>query len=493
MSIKAGNIVFVGNGVTLLDRLQTAGPGAVNIKRETIYEVGDYLSVGQVTDIPDLTFSMESFDVSCALEAFLLNVDPKLTHTYDISTSLPVCVKSQIKAGKSAASPYATVTSASIPYLRVEQVSYKFGVGSQNASQTVQLRGDSLYYNEGSAYIESAAGSGSSGQTIVTANPAYDVVEGGVQRRILAIVAGNSRLNFGTDWTETYGAVSGGAATTTAHLTATYPSTTTIFISYASPTVESFPQSVHALVSGSHGLTVGSSLAGATSIQTDFNPGVGAEIILNDVTGSSTTETAKVTGVAGVSSPYTLTVAALTYAHSASEPASVYVPTVKPAALRGRDINVYVGPAFPVGTAHGTSRGTRKISVQSVTVDWRATLANDEELGNYHYVTTDFDVPQTSGAIAFRPRDPEELKSIMQTLSGVTAGSTTSSDPTGQPQLDVQIELLNPVDGRVLKRIHVPDARFSLPGFSVRAGNNSKLDFTSNFQSDQGLMYVYDN
>ena len=55
----------------------------------------------------------------------------------------------------------------------------------------------------------------------------------------------------------------------------------------------------------------------------------------------------------------------------------------------------------------------------------------------------------------------------------------------------MQIVLKNPVDGRVLKRLHIPDARFQLPGYSGRV--QQKLDFTANFQSDRGELHIYDS
>ena len=53
-------------------------------------------------------------------------------------------------------------------------------IGNNNARQTATLRGDSLYYNPGSTYIQKVAGSGTAGQVIVTTNPAYAITEGTV-------------------------------------------------------------------------------------------------------------------------------------------------------------------------------------------------------------------------------------------------------------------------------------------------------------------------
>lgn len=496
MAIRAGDVIFVANDTVLIDRLQTAGPGSVNVRRDPIYEVGNYKSTGQVAGIPDLSFSMESLDVSCEMEAFLLDAVVGTTHSYDPSTAALIDLKSAFKPGKNASSPYNTVESVGIPCLRLESLSYRYGVGAANATQSATLRGDSLYYNEGSTYTQAATGSGSSGQTVVTTNSAYEVIEAGVSRRTLAVTANGVRLNFGVDYTETYGSVVANAAVTTVHFTNTIPSGAKIRVMYASPTVETFPQSVHALVSGSSGTLSASASSGDSSISvTGFTPVQGQSLILDDTSGSAVTEVVYAASVTG-SGPWTVTLGAnLVNAHSSAAPVAVYVPTVKPAAIRGRDIDVFISAysgqtSFTPATATTARTGARRISVQSTQVDWRVQLDFDEEFGNYHYVAVDFDVPQVSGSIQFKPRDPRELLNLMQVLSGTTEGSTKSANPVDSPLLDVQIALKNPVNGRVIKRLWIPDARFSLPGYQARV--QQKLDFTSAFQSDQGSLYVLD-
>jgi len=486
MAVKGGSILHLGNDTMLLDRLQTAGPGTVNIRRETIFELGNYLSVGQVSDIPDLTFSMESFDVTCAMEALLLDVSPTAVHSFDLAKSKVLNVKSAFKPGQSEPTPFATVGSAAVPCLRLESVSYRYGVGNNNARQTASLRGDSLFYNPGSTYIQKAAGNGSPNQSIATTNPAYAVIEGGVTRRTLAVSAGNRRLSLGLDYTEAYGAVAAGAATTTITLLAAVPATDSIYVTYASPVIESFPQSVHALVSGVSGTLSAAAAIGATSISTATVLAAGQAVILDDVPGSAVTEVVTVASYAAGSATLT---GPTVYAHANGAPLAVYAPTVKPAAIRGRDIDVYVGPAGAQGSAPATVIGAKRGGVQSTQVDWRVTLQNDEEMGNYHYVDIDYDIPVVSGQIGFKPRNFADLLKLMQDLSGVT-NPLTSASASGSPLLDVQIVVKNPIDGRPLKRLHIPDARFSLPGYSGRV--QAKLEFTGAFTSDRGEFHVYD-
>ena len=490
MAIRGGSILHVGNNAVLLNRLQTAGPGTVNIKRTTVYELGNYLSVGQASDIPDLSFSMESLDASCAMEALLLDLPVGTTHSFDLAQAKVLNLKSAFKPGQSTVDQFGTVGSAAVPCLTLESVSYKYGVGSTNATQTATLKGDTLYYNPGSTYVESAVGSGTAGQTIVTAHPAYAIVEGGVQRRTLAITAGGTRLLFGVDYTEAYGSVTSSAAVTTITIIAAMPATDTIYVTYASPAEETFPQSVHALVSGIFGTLTSLCTAAAATISVDFATVAGDSLIIDDVTGSVVTEVVQVASVAGTG-PYVATlVAATVNGHASAAPVAQYVPTVRPAALRGRDIDIYIGPAGAAGADPSTVIGTKRHGAQSASVDWKVTLTNDEELGNYHYVNIDYDVPVVSGSLAFRPQVYAEMLTLVQDLSAVT-DRLQSAGPSTSPPLDVQIVLKNPLDGRVLKRLHIPDARFSLPGFSAKV--QSKLDLTVPFQSDTGAFMVFDS
>ncbi len=70
MSIRAGSIVTVA-GRNIVDRLQSAGLGDARIPIETIREIGNDLVVDKIPGEPDFTFSMESWDVTTDLMAFL--------------------------------------------------------------------------------------------------------------------------------------------------------------------------------------------------------------------------------------------------------------------------------------------------------------------------------------------------------------------------------------------------------------------------------------
>lgn len=406
MAIKAGQIIHTGNGTVVIDRIQTAGPGQLNIPIDRVFELGNYKSVGTIRDTPDLTFSLESFDVSTEIEEWLTNGEDPATGI-DLGRAVPVDVASQFKAGQAAASPYSVIASVAVPFLYLESMSYRFGL-RDNASQSASLRGDSIFYNPGPTYVQTVAGSGVAGQTIITTNPAYQVAEGDA-RRVLSVTAAGQRLNFGADYAETYGTETDGAAITTVTLESAVAADETVRIVYASPTALSYEQAVH--------------------------------------------------------------------------PSA----TVKPAGVRGRDIDVYVGGYDPLDIPG--SQVNKVTSVQAVTADWRATLEKDEEFGNYYAVGQDFDVPAVNGTIDIKPRSPQELAALVRSLQGIT-DATKVLGPNSAVPLALDIVVKHPDDGSTLKRLHSPDARFTLPGFQGRV--QTKLTQTLNWESDEGTLLIFD-
>jgi hypothetical protein len=480
MAIKAGNIVHVGNETVVIDRIQTAGPGNLNIPTEKIYELGNYQSVATIRDVPDLTFTMDSFDMSTEIEAMLtgnapartvtdavtngsatvtsatavftaadvgkqvtilgqgvagvdyvgtitvygsatsVTVSPVVTGTgtgktlkiavngIDLSTCVPIDIASQFKPGISDASPYAVINSVALPFLYMESVSYRFGL-RDNAQQSVSLKGDSIFYNPGPTYVQTAAGTNAANQVIATTYPAYEYDGDGTSRRVLSVSIGSTRLTKGTDYTEAYGAVTLGAAVSTLTIIEAVPVTSTIRIMYASNQAKSYAQNVHALT------------------------------------------------------------------------------TVKPAAVRGKDIDIYVGgydPADVVGSA-----ANKWGSVQSVNMDWRATLEKDEEFGNYYAVGQGFDVPEVNGSVEIKPQDPAELLAKIREASGEADVYAVLGAQTSVAQA-IDIVVKDPGTSTPVKRFHVPDARFTLPGYSGRI--QTKLNVTMNFESDGGTLKVYE-
>lgn len=410
MAIKAGELVHVGNNV-LIDRLQTAGPGTLNIPTEKIRELGNYESVATILDTPDLTFPAESLDVSAEFEAILLGRDfatDAAGQVYDLSKARPLDVLGQFKAGKKAADPYAVVGSAVVPYLALDSASYRYGL-RENASQNFGMRGDSIFYAGVSAFQQEAAGSGAANQVINFDREPIpyrgDTVAGTRYALAVTLVNEGRRLARGTDYTETAPTAAVGTTPATPGsitILKAVPTTERVRIVYQSAAaVASYPQLSHAVASA-----------------------------------------------------------------------------LRPAAIRGKHIEVRIG---------GNAVTDRWSSIQSANVDWRVTLERDEEFGNSQVVNQDFDTPEVSGGITIRPRNPQELLDRIYEVTGVTPGEVVG--PTRSAPTSLDILLHSPEDGSVLKTLHVPDARFRLPGYSGRV--EQKLDVEFPFDSDGGTLLVY--
>lgn len=168
--------------------------------------------------------------------------------------------------------------------------------------------------------------------------------------------------------------------------------------------------------------------------------------------------------------------------------------TVRPAAIRGKDILVYVGT-----TQNGSP--FRWGEVQSVNVDWRVTLEADYEFGNAHAVARDYvEAPAVTGSIEIKPTTTASLFAKLNQITGVAG--TDVVGPQSSVVLPILVQLKNPdtgaagqgatptlAKGQVIKSLYIPDARFTIPGYEGRA--NTKLVNTLNFESDTGRFSVF--
>lgn len=405
MAIKSGQILHVGNDAVLVERLQTGGPGALNVPKEKIFELGNYQSVATIRDVPDLTYSLESLDTSVALES-LLTRTALGSASFDLSTCKPIDLATPFKPGKDAVAPFTITRAVGIPYLYPEQVAYRFGL-KDNATQTVSLRGDSIFYCPGPVYVQEQSTAVTAGGTVATVHPAGLYSDSQGTRRVLSVEVGTSRLTYGSDYTVT----SAGATpyeTATVHLTDAIPSGTLLRIMYFSNTTRDYLQSVHTAAS------------------------------------------------------------------------------VKPAAIRGRDIELWVGGYNPADPT--TSTGVKWGTVQSANVDWRVTLQPDEEFGNYFRIGQDFEVPEVTGSVTIKPRNVDEFYAKLRIATGVS-DTDQAIGPNLAALTAVDIVIKNPEDGSTLKRLNVPDARFTVPGYSPRVQQKLTVDLP--FDSDGGQLFVY--
>lgn len=385
----------------VVDRLQTAGVSNLNQNEEKIYELGNYNSVETVRDIPDLSFDFESFDVSTEMEALLLGIDPTTTNDgdeFDFIEAMPLDVTSPFK---DAGGSFDVIRGIAIPYLNLESVTYRFGVG-QNATQQATLRGDGVYYIPGSPYTQQFTITPGANEVYTISNTALPYEEAGDTLYIISACAKNpttnkyKRLFFGDDYTNTTTSI-----TTLDDLDA--EGYTVLHVVYGSATAANYPQSVHPL------------------------------------------------------------------------------STVKPGAVRAKDIDVYISD----GAA--TPSLVRWRGVQNFEVTRRVSLDRDEEFGNPHIVSQDYDVAEVSGSVTVKPESPEYLFDLIQQVANVPSGEIAGA-LTSTP-LELELVIRHPQTGDVLKTLYVPDARISVPAVQGRV--QQKLSVQFNFSSDGGDLLVY--
>lgn len=402
MAIKSGQFLHDANGF-VVDRIQTGGVSNLNIPEEKIYELGNYNTVATVRDIPDLSFEIESFDTTTEVESLLLGQDPTLVSPgdeFDFIKSMPLDVISPFKSGQGA---FDIVRGIVVPYLTLESATYRFGV-RQNSTQTFSLRGDAVYYTQGSPYYEEFDIVAGANQTYTFEETAIVYKQAGDDIYALSVCAKDpstgqyKRLFLSTgDYTNTPTAV-----TVAANLF--LEGYTRLCVTYATAAATEYPQSVHETTS------------------------------------------------------------------------------VKPAAVRGKDIDVYVsdGGATPV-----LGRWT---GVQSFEVTRRVNLDNDEEFGNYHYVSQDYDTAEVNGSITVRSVDAIDLWNKIYQVANVPANEVAGAHSS--VPLPIELQISHPDTGDRIKTLYIPDARFTLPNLQGRV--QQKLEVTFPFSSDGGDLLVYD-
>lgn len=400
MSIKGGDIIHSANGV-VIDRLQTAGPSGLNIPEEKIYETGNYQTVATVRDIPEVTFDMESFDVSTEVEALLTGVDPTTTVSgdeFDFLSAMPIDVVSPWKGGQGS---FAITKGIIVPYLTLERATYRFGVG-QSSTQQFQLRTDGIYYVPGSPYFQEFTITAGANQVYALSHAAIPFEEEGELLYALSVCVKNpstgayKRLFLGDDYTNTTTQITVLANQSTAGYTKMH-------VCYGSLTAASYPQSVHQGVS------------------------------------------------------------------------------VKPAAVRGKDIDIYLS------TASATAVLSRWRGVQTFEANWSVSLQNDEELGNHKYVATDYDVAEVAGTIEVKSVDASDFMDKIAQVTNVPSNQVAGVQSSAP--IEVEARIKHPDTGSVLKTIYIPDARIKPPAVSARV--QQKLSVPFPFTSDSGTMLVY--
>jgi hypothetical protein len=163
-----------------------------------------------------------------------------------------------------------------------------------------------------------------------------------------------------------------------------------------------------------------------------------------------------------------------------SYPQSVHADTiVKPAAVRGRNICVYLGS--------GGSRqklGSVQAFELEATVDgeYEREFCNEEIVG---YTVNGRDV---TGSVTVRSKNADAFRAVLSKITGVSADEVFGWLNTHDLPLEVQIQ--NPKNpAQILKTLYVDDAIFQPPGTPARV--NTPTDFEIRWESKSGDYTAY--
>lgn len=447
MSIKAGAILFDANGF-VIDRIQSGGPASLNIPEEKVYEVGNWESVGTVYDTPDLSFDLESYDVSPEFELLLVGQDPTTAvagstggvgAVIDFQDALAMDILSPFKSNRN---QFDIVAGVACPYLTLESVAYSFGVGA-SASQSFSLRGDSIYYTPGQPVMEQFVMDNLGGSVAITFGGSPADPLGGAE----------NAAPYGTEY-----------ALNICLFDVSLKVQKRLYeqdMTSATAAGFTIPASENTGTTWDYAQVVWSRLPAATSVDYDASVHPTTAAYAEGAEGGPLDP-------AGTTSPYDT--------------------GAKPAAVRSKNINVYTSTDDPEAQAQiGDGTWTRLTGVQNFDATWSVTLENDEELGNARYVDQDYDVAEVSGSMTVKAFDVDDLFDKIRLVTNVAAGEVLGPDITDP--IRVKIVVTDPADNITpLKSIYLPEARFQVPGFNPQV--QTKLESQFDFISDTGAMKV---
>lgn len=416
MSVRAGSIITVA-GRNVVDRLQSAAlSGSVPI--ETIREVGNDLVVGKVPGEADFNFSLESWDVSTDLMAFLHGLqgqqaanqppgaaDPDGTE-YRWDTCGFVNLASVWKRDTGPQGGHIAAGLA-LPGYYPTRITHRYGV-TENAAQTVEVNGGEFYLAKRAAVEEvvtipgGAVGVGLT--TFVTSEPARPHRLGGnagtTYDYVWGVLVNNQLQVEGEDYD-----VSGGTAPPGPSTPVTITFTRNLAIGdvvkyvYFTETDKAYPQAVH------------------------------ADTI------------------------------------------------IKPAAVRGRNIVVLVGDR----DAGGGSQQEILHGVQTYEQDASITGVVDREMGNAHVVGRAVEGTDCSGTITFRGKDIDAIMEALKKVTGVNTDEEVVGY-FNESTIPLEVQIQNPKNpGQILKTHFIEQAQFQPPveAFRVNTPVDFPLTFSA--------------
>lgn len=147
---------------------------------------------------------------------------------------------------------------------------------------------------------------------------------------------------------------------------------------------------------------------------------------------------------------------------------------VKPGAVRGRNIKIFLGTGGDRARVGG---------VQSFEMEATVEYEVEREMGTDQIVGITVSGTDVTGTVTVRSKDPDAFFALLSKVTGVSVAEVFGyMNQYGIP-LEVQIE--NPKNtGEILKTLYVEDAQFQPPGTPARV--NTPTDFAFNFDSLNG-------
>lgn len=413
MTILAGTILHVG-GNNIIDRLQSAGFNNTQMPMEAIREVGNMHIVDKVPGEPDFTFTLESFDVSTEIEAWLTGevgdgtvagapgaADAAGTeYTIDGAHCQFVNITSPWRDPLSSAG---TIDAGHIvPGYYPSRITYRYGV-RDNASETVELMGSTFYYHQSPPVEEYKTGDGAT-TAFTTDDPAVPYREYGVGgttfRSIFGVIVDGALQSKGVDYS-------------TSPTNTNAPGTATLTFN----------------VAPKNGAVI--KFCYFTTATRQFPPALNASAV------------------------------------------------VKPAAVRGRNICVFLGSGGAAQQLGG---------VQSAQLEYAVQGQVERELCSYEVVGYTVLSTDVTGNVVIRARDATQLFSILEKITGLSGNEVIGWLNINPVPLSIKIQ--NPKNpAAILKSLYVDDAMFDMPDANVRV--NQPIDFTLNFQSQTGTFSVF--
>jgi hypothetical protein len=416
MSVHAGTILHLG-GNNVIDRVQSAGLGDARVATDAIREIGNPEIVDKVPQDPSFTFSVESLDVSTEIEAWL--------------------------TGKKAASDQDAN-----------------GPGSGDGPGTPYRWDETQFVNVISPWKDPA-------------NPdAGNVVAGHLIPGFMP-----TRIQYRMGVTDNAGVtaeLAGGS----------------FYYAKGAPTeqFEAGTGVLTAFATDSPAIPYRRGGAAGTSFRGVFG------VIVNGILqteGVDYTQAETAAAVAPLPAEWTVTFAVappagadirfvyFTNAAKAYPKATHATAIVKPAAVRGRHICVYLGS------------GGSRVKVGSVqAAELSATTDGDfeREFCNEEVVGYNINGRDCNGSLTVRSKTAAAFVDVVSKMTGVGAAEVQGWLNTNT--IPLEIAILNPKNpAQTLKTLYVDDAIFQIPGTPARV--NTPTDFAFGWESQSGIYTAY--